>query len=363
MNNKLSFISASIVMALSSGAFAGGNSITLIQNNTDASPDNFESADIVQIGGILTIDSNQSGFGDQIDIYQSGRSGTITTLQEGSGNAMALDQVGLVGNEIYAVQKGVANTLAIRQGVRPNGEAAVATGDQNVIKTEQTGDGNQIDASQSGTSDTSTSIVQRGNDHESSVTQTNGISSRAIVNQLGGDNNTALIDQADGVLSFAAVSQEGNDNSHSIRQTGDNHDATIIVLGDRNSNHFDSDGEAAITQEGADSVAAMTVVGNDNSTSVFQLGTSSADINVRGNDNRNLVETIFDSGSVATSFQTGDTNDSTIFQLGGGENSALINQTGNLNVSNLYRKTFLIHKPVAYLREVDHCLYSLHLLV
>jgi hypothetical protein len=212
-------------------------------------------------------------------------------------------------------------------------------------------------------------IEQSGTDNELSTTQTAGQAGLISIDQTGegsvaevkqfdtfaaGDAiaNSADIDQdgiaqavvvqnagADGILNTATIEQFSN--AISIDPTDEVTDSTILFNVDADINQTGSGGIASIIQGTAVlSVSAaradVTQDGLNNAAYVKQYGASSiAGVNQTGNVNESNITQELDSvGSFADVIQSGDNALSNITQ-GGTDNSAIVNQSGDGAESNV----------------------------
>ncbi|AUD05183.1 hypothetical protein [Spirosoma pollinicola] len=269
---------------------------------------------------------SQSGTGNSSSSTQIGDLQTVNVVQNGTNNVNTNQQFSHFSQLTNVTQTGLANTATTFQ----NADA----GPTNVITVNQNGTGTGgntavVDQSDFLTINSQATVLQSGQNLQSTITQHYAINDVAITDQTGASNN-ATINQGNGSM--------GSANSYAyIQQYSDfgPQDATINQLGDNNNAQIFQSNDA-----GPNNVATLNQNGNNNigliDQSDFSTVSTAGVINQLGNNNQAYLQQRgggpFTSGSSASIDQTGNGNYANLTQYGGANNQAVITQTGDLNV-------------------------------
>ncbi|WP_379923275.1 beta strand repeat-containing protein [Erythrobacter sp. R86502] len=349
-------------------ASAGNNCSTIDQAGTDGN------AILNQSGSANVSAINQTAASANVDakVTQEGTNATSFVEQSGGPGVFVPNASGtFVRNKIEVSQKGDGADSVIYQGkssrlqvgVNQDGDSTSYVnqeGNNSAVEVTQTGDANDSIVFQSANTSTvglpfngnqRTGVVQTGSENTSGIYQgdlsTTSIDERDLTANViqNGVNNDSFISQTNSggrAEATAEVNQQGNDNMSLVQQSGLLGDAfpvgTIVDV-----DQFGNDNMSDVVQENnstrGDATPASAVIikqfGDQNDSTVNQSSTSgsakvtqtSEGINPtspRARDNR------FDGGT-----DTVRGNFSNIRQSGLGQNDATLNQTGQLNRSDI----------------------------
>ena len=286
-------------------------------------------------------------------------------IQGGSGNAAYIEQLRDADGVSAFITQGtgaIDANAAISQEGDNSSNLARATINQNA--TGGAGNGNSAGITQDfggGGGDVAAEINQLNSGNQAAIRQDASGTVDAIVDQGGGDGNTAFIRQGtnapglgqlnsgNGTLAdvgrsydfndlnvagfnggvfngddleggFASATQTGNQNTGVILQSGISQDGTSVQFGDNN--------QSVIRQSNEGNIASVDQDGNLNESDVTQSGQfNDADVIQEGNENIASVEQTGD-GNLAEVGQLGNFNRTEVTQDGDGD-EALVNQGGS----------------------------------
>jgi hypothetical protein len=276
--------------------------------------------------------------------YQDGDRNSSTIYQTGSGARAAVSQRGN-DNRSTVDQSFRSGMLAIVSQISAD---SISDIDQNA--TDVTADVTQYGSTQdsyiwqkTGSIGSSATVIQENSGNDSDIIQKNR-SAKADVTQRG-TGGLSTIEQINrvgqrwyGIGGTAKLTDRGADNKSSIYQTGDLYTATATVKMDGSDNKglieqgvqiAGTDMTATVSQKGMNgyseilqgggsgSIATLTQSGNDNDSYIWQdYGTTTAKVTQSGDDNYNNIWQYDADGSTATVQQLGTDSRSTIYQTG-----------------------------------------------
>src|SRR5690606_5378447 len=227
----------------------------------------------VQIGSRDAASDNNSVALNQDSVDSVGNVGEIYI--DGAGNAVSLEQVGLIGSNYGVVDVfGYENNVTFEQVGSNEGEVSVA-GYLNVVSLNQNGsfpygnyagvlvDGyeNTVSLDQLGATGSNDAIVDiRGDANEVSVDQ-NGSNEGSVY--VAGNGNAATLDQ-EGNFNSAMIDTFGASNQINVDQSGDFNDAWVQAYGNANN--------VTLNQAGDVNFGELYLDGHANTISVDQDG-------------------------------------------------------------------------------------------